>query len=261
MTKKKTTGKKSTKAETPAPAANSVKPKATKAKPEEKPAVAEKVEKKPAAKPAVKSAAAKGGESPKRKGAAKPQPINGGVGVTVQIGPSKPVLSIAPGVMIRRKPDPVRAAPSDEEGANKPRKLTTKERNEIREMLRSKRDQLLNGMKRELAESRNRSGTKACDEVDQATDAYDEDLSLEIATKNDEELEEIEAALKKIEDGTYGLCEVCSCRISPSRLKILPFATTCVACRGEEERNRKRDDSRGGPWALVNDEAEPDEAE
>lgn len=261
MTKKKTTGKKSTKAQTPAPAAKSVKSKAAdKPKPEEKP-VAEKVEKKPAEKPAAKSAAsAKGAESSKRKSGHKPQPINGGVGVTVQIGPSKPTLSIAPGVMIRRKPDPVRAAPSDDE-ANKPRKLTTKERNEIREMLRGKRDQLLNGMKRELAESRNRSGTKACDEVDQATDAYDEDLSLEIATKNDEELEEIEAALKKIEDGTYGLCEVCNCRISPSRLKILPFATTCVACRGEEERNRKRDDSRGGPWALVNDEAEPDEAE
>ncbi|MDR1611938.1 MAG: TraR/DksA C4-type zinc finger protein [Planctomycetota bacterium] len=98
-------------------------------------------------------------------------------------------------------------------------------------------------MRRELAVQRERAESKAADDVDKATDAYDGDLSFEIATANDQELSEIQVALEKIEKGTYGECEVCGCTISPSRLKILPSATTCVACRGQEELSRRRDDS------------------
>ncbi|MDR3212076.1 MAG: TraR/DksA C4-type zinc finger protein [Planctomycetota bacterium] len=114
-------------------------------------------------------------------------------------------------------------------------------------------------MRRELAIQRERADSKAADEVDKAADAYDEDLSFEIATANDQELGDIQAALDKIEKGTYGVCEVCGEHIAPSRLKILPSATTCVDCRGQEEMARQREDGNLS-FTMVTDEFDESEA-
>lgn len=161
------------------------------------------------------------------------------MGLGIKTASKKPALSVAPGVMIlgrpaQAKPEQV-ARPSD-------RRLSKKEMADIEIFLVEKRERLLAGMRRELAMQKERADSKAADEVDKATDAYDEDLSFEIATANDQELQDIQVALEKIEKGTYGECEVCGCGISPSRLKILPSATTCVSCRGQEEMARRRDD-------------------
>ncbi|RJO59465.1 hypothetical protein C4546_02100 [Candidatus Parcubacteria bacterium] len=57
---------------------------------------------------------------------------------------------------------------------------------------------------------------------------YQNRLSLE---KNLEKAKsEIEEALKKVEAGTYGICQSCGNPIEPERLKILPSATICIAC-------------------------------
>ncbi|MCC8165135.1 MAG: TraR/DksA C4-type zinc finger protein, partial [Planctomycetes bacterium] len=114
------------------------------------------------------------------------------------------------------------------------RRLSKKEKEDIKATLIERRERLLAGMRRELAMQKERAESKVADEVDKATDAYDEDLSFEIAAANDQELKEIQVALEKIEKGTYGKCEICGCGISPFRLKILPSATTCVSCRGQE---------------------------
>lgn len=160
-------------------------------------------------------------------------------GLGVKVSNKKPGLSIAPGVMILGK-----TVASKTEAPEKviERKLSKKELADIKTILLDKRERLLAGMRRELAVQRERSESKAADEVDKATDAYDEDLSFEIAAANDQELGEIQVALEKIDKGTYGECEICGCTISPSRLKILPFATTCVSCRNQDEMARRRDD-------------------
>ena len=232
-----------------------------------KPAAPAKVEKKPAAKPDKKSkpieAEAKADKQPKKPAAAtksksstskverlaqnqasKDYPslkvqgfINAGLGV--KTSNKKPALSIAPGVMILGKASVVK---TDAPEKTIERKLSKKELGDIKTLLLEKRERLVAGMRRELAVQRERAESKAADEVDKATDAYDEDLSFEIATANDQELGEIQVALEKIDKGTYGECEICGCTISPSRLKILPSATTCVSCRGQEEMSRRRDD-------------------
>ncbi|GEL99497.1 TraR/DksA family transcriptional regulator [Cellulomonas terrae] len=43
-------------------------------------------------------------------------------------------------------------------------------------------------------------------------------------------LESVDDALRRIDDGTYGICTVCGDRIAPGRLEVRPTATTCVAC-------------------------------
>ncbi|MCD8139915.1 MAG: TraR/DksA C4-type zinc finger protein [Planctomycetaceae bacterium] len=173
--------------------------------------------------------------------AAEAKPVAGfsNLGLGVKIATKKPALSVAPGVMILGRPA---QAKQDQTPRPSDRRLSKKEMAEIKTFLQEKRERLLAGMRRELQIQKERAESKAADEVDKATDAYDEDLSFEIATANDQELQDIQVALEKIEKGTYGECEVCGCGISPSRLKILPSATTCVACRGQEELARRRDE-------------------
>jgi RNA polymerase-binding protein DksA len=48
------------------------------------------------------------------------------------------------------------------------------------------------------------------------------------------QLRDVERARRKIEDGTYGLCERCGQPISPERLEALPYSTLCVSCKQKE---------------------------
>lgn len=49
------------------------------------------------------------------------------------------------------------------------------------------------------------------------------------------EIEQIRAALQRIDDGTYGVCVACGNDIAPARLEALPHAPLCVACAGTAE--------------------------
>jgi RNA polymerase-binding transcription factor DksA len=51
-------------------------------------------------------------------------------------------------------------------------------------------------------------------------------------------LKELEAALQRIEEGTYGVCEACGQAIEPERLAALPVATLCIACAHQEAQPR-----------------------
>jgi DnaK suppressor protein len=99
------------------------------------------------------------------------------------------------------------------------------------------------------------------DEVDAAVTGEHTELRSQIASYESRELAQIERALEKIREGTYGRCEVCERAIAPLRLKALPYATECIECARREER-------RGAPArgylpvnriaALKSDEKEPE---
>ena len=76
--------------------------------------------------------------------------------------------------------------------------------------------------------------------ADRGSDNFAQDLMVRILQDCDAEVCDINLALEKIEEGTYGLCESCSEPISRKRLKALPFARLCIACKQEEERNIAR---------------------
>jgi DnaK suppressor protein len=46
-------------------------------------------------------------------------------------------------------------------------------------------------------------------------------------------------ALKRIYEKTYGICEICGKHIPEARLKIIPYATTCIECKANEEKKNK----------------------
>jgi DnaK suppressor protein len=57
-----------------------------------------------------------------------------------------------------------------------------------------------------------------------------------LAEVESRELGQIDKAIQKIGEGTYGVCEKCGEHISPARLKALPFANKCIRCQEEDER-------------------------
>jgi len=69
------------------------------------------------------------------------------------------------------------------------------------------------------------------DLADEATDLIEKDIIYGLSLSEKEELEAIENALKKISEGTYGICESCGEEIPIERLKVKPFAKYCIKCR------------------------------
>ena len=71
--------------------------------------------------------------------------------------------------------------------------------------------------------------------ADVATDNYDREFSLGLAGNERELLFEIDQALVKIKDGTFGICEECGKAISQIRLKAVPQAKLCIKCQESKE--------------------------
>ncbi len=85
-------------------------------------------------------------------------------------------------------------------------------------------------------EQRELSGGSDNHLADIATYTYDRELDSTLEGAEGEHLAHIEAALTRIEDGTYGMCENCSKAISPERLEAMPWATLCIDCKRLAER-------------------------
>jgi RNA polymerase-binding protein DksA len=71
--------------------------------------------------------------------------------------------------------------------------------------------------------------------ADIATDTYDIEFSLGLASDERKLLYEFDDALRKIEEGTFGICESCKNNISKTRLKAIPYARLCVKCQEKKE--------------------------
>src|SRR3990167_1506509 len=76
--------------------------------------------------------------------------------------------------------------------------------------------------------------------ADMATDNFDRDFSLGIASSEQDLLNRIDEALQKIKEGTFGVCEQCEKAITMKRLKAVPYTKMCIKCQEEEEKNKKR---------------------
>lgn len=82
--------------------------------------------------------------------------------------------------------------------------------------------------------------------AEMGSDAWDLDFSLQLVESDQGILDEISHALKKIDDGSYGLCEVCveqgkaenKSRIPKARLMAIPHARNCVECERVKESRR-----------------------
>jgi len=71
--------------------------------------------------------------------------------------------------------------------------------------------------------------------ADTATETYDRELDYTLEENSEHVLADIDAALKRIEEGTYGICTNCGKLIAVERLEALPWATLCIDCKRNRE--------------------------
>lgn len=81
-------------------------------------------------------------------------------------------------------------------------------------------------------------------QADAGSDAYDKDFALSLLSQEQDALYEIEEALKRVDAGTYGVCEMTGKAISHLRLEAMPFARYTVECQAELEKNKRFQRSR-----------------
>ncbi len=74
---------------------------------------------------------------------------------------------------------------------------------------------------------------------DQATAEIDRNFMLRLRGREQRLLKKIELAMERIDNGTYGICEICGCEIGIKRLEARPVTTMCIECKTEQEEEEK----------------------
>ena len=190
------------------------------AKPAPKPAP------KAAAKPATKPVAAKPAEKP----ASKPQAS----------APAKPSVPVAKPKKPAAAPVEVVKAPVPKPAPAVPVKVSgfaLKQKQRLLDL----RDELVDAMSGMTGEIRNApEGSEASGsgmhQGDAGSDAYDRDFALSVLAKDQDALYEIEQALRRIDRGAYGVCEMSGKTIPQARLEAIPFARLTVECQAQWEK-------------------------
>jgi RNA polymerase-binding transcription factor DksA len=109
--------------------------------------------------------------------------------------------------------------------ANRARELLTRRRDDLLRVARAATEQF------DLDTERTSGGEHtAADQhsADAATDTLERELGLSVRETAEESLRDIEAAFKRLENGTYGICPVCNEPIDDARLEAKPEAEFCV---------------------------------
>jgi DnaK suppressor protein len=122
----------------------------------------------------------------------------------------------------------------------------------MRELLLTRRDALRKALAGDLSLLKELNSQSSGDVADFALDAAQDELTSQLAEVESRELSSIENALQRMREGEYGHCETCDCEIPLARLQALPYATMCIACQREVE---KQGVGMGMPvnWGRVSD--------
>jgi DnaK suppressor protein len=121
----------------------------------------------------------------------------------------------------------------------------TKRQIKLRSLLEAKKNALLAELRKSMgnqrAESSRMSFEIAQDDGDKSVEDHGLHVQSAVQGMKSELLDDIEQALAKLDEGSYGTCEECSAPIPLERLAIQPSASYCVACQEDIDRISKRD--------------------
>ena len=109
---------------------------------------------------------------------------------------------------------------------------------EYRQLLRQKLDDLLSEAERTVAGMTD-SKDNFPDPTDRAALESDRNFILRIRDRERKLISKIQAALERIEDGSYGICESCGEEIGEKRLRARPVTTLCFDCKKQQEAMEK----------------------
>jgi DnaK suppressor protein len=106
----------------------------------------------------------------------------------------------------------------------------------VHKTLVARRDEILKKLHSDMDALRNDQATDTTgDSADAAFESGSEEMASQLAELDARELAQIERALQKLKQGTYGICEVCSQKIGVGRLNALPYSTLCINCQRDME--------------------------
>ncbi len=198
---------------------------------------------KPAAKASKKSASGKASPS-RAQGSRKPSAKARASKPAVAKKTMKVEKAKMPRVSRKTKSDaPAKAKPARAVKSNAPTKpvkstVDPELLKTIREALVGQRNQLLSVVQSTQAQLAEKE-TGLADLSDRASDGFEDELALGLMRIEAAQIDDIEAAIRRIDDGSYGMCVDCGKAIPRKRLEVLPFAQRCLECEGTKERRAR----------------------
>ena len=117
--------------------------------------------------------------------------------------------------------------------------LTKKELKKFQELLEDKRKVVLERARQMLSEGMVLDANDLPDEMDLASSEYIQSFEFRLRGREKSLLSKLDLALKKIEDGSFGVCEICDEPIGKKRLEARPETSLCIKCKEDQEREER----------------------
>ena len=125
------------------------------------------------------------------------------------------------------------------------KRFSREEIEQIRQMLLEKREEILRNVAHLENDSLGRPRKDASGDLsavpfhmaDLASDNYEQEFTLGLLQTEDVGLREVDEALRRLNDGTYGVCAACGRSIPKARLRALPYARMCLECKKSQEQS------------------------
>ena len=150
------------------------------------------------------------------------------------------------------------------DGQKKMGHLTTREIKKFRGLLLEKRNELLGNVsymsKDALREDRSDLSNMPIHMADLGTDSYEQEFTLGLMDSERKLISEIDQALERIEEGTYGICQVNGEPIPKPRLEAIPWARCCVSCANLLEKRRSTNEEYLDKYTFPNDVDDDDDS-
>jgi len=116
--------------------------------------------------------------------------------------------------------------------------MTKTEMNKFKKILENKQDELERIV-------RNRDAItieKSADALDEVQHAAERELAIRNLDRESNLLRNVRSALRRIDDGSFGICLHCEEEISPKRIAAVPWAPYCIQCQEQADRNQEQGD-------------------
>ena len=109
----------------------------------------------------------------------------------------------------------------------------------MREQLQEMKTKLLAEIDSTLRAEREGNKDEGMDTYDLASEERDREINFILSDRERVKLKQIDDALERMDDGSYGVCESCGLEIAEERLEAMPFSRLCRDCQQDEEREAK----------------------
>ena len=117
--------------------------------------------------------------------------------------------------------------------------MNKKQLNEFKILLQNKKNLILKEATKTMNKELKIHKEEMADTIDRSAVETDQHFLLRLRDRERKLLKKINDSLKRIENGSFGICNLCGEEIGEKRLKARPMATLCIACKEEQEKTEK----------------------